>query len=126
MSVIQHLDRDIPSEGLSEVERAVAAVAATVDAVLAGEITGPTAFARPLPVAFLDDGRRVVLVIDRDPEFRLDRERPLDQPRSWGVEVASDGDLVGRTPKQLAFRSTQRLTADQAARAAQFLLDASA
>lgn len=126
MSVVQYLDRDVPNEGLTEVERAVAAVAATVEAVLAGEFTGPNVFARPLPVAFLDDGRRVVLVIDRDQETRLDRERPLDQPRSWGVEVASDGDLVGRTPKQLAFRSTQRLTPEQAARAAEFLLDASA
>lgn len=72
---------------------------------------------RPQPLAFLDDGRRVFLLVDAG------RGRPVDQPRSWGIEVTRDGDLVGDGGTHLAFRSTQPPTAQAAERATRFLLE---
>lgn len=110
-----------PGAGRNETETAALAVGDAVAHVLAG--TMPDAervLRRPLPIAFLDDGRRLFLVIDAG------RGRAADAPRSWGVEVVTDGDLVGEpSGGQTAVRSTQRLTPESAAAAALYVLSAS-
>ena len=55
------------------------------------------------------------------------RGRTADQPRSWGVEIVTDGDLVGENAGgQTAIRSTGRLTPQAAAHAASYVLSATA
>ncbi|WP_454293407.1 hypothetical protein [Salana multivorans] len=130
MSIIHptnHTDHRISRPGENEIERAVRETSALVAAIVDGEMTSPQILARPLPVAFLDDGRRVFLVVDQGrPASRSDRDRPLDKPRSWGVEVTKDGDLVDNTPSHVAVRSTRRLTPQAAADAVQYALSATA
>ena len=85
-----------------------------------GEVR-PEYLRRPVPLAFLDDGRRLFLLIDAG------RGRTADQPRSWGVEIVTDGDLVGENAGgQTAIRSTGRLTPQAAAHAASYVLSATA
>ena len=119
MSTMHFTDRTIRT-GRNETEAAALALGDAVALIVAG--TFPDAeleLRRPLPIAFLDDGRRLFLVVDAG------HGRAADMPRSWGVEVVTDGDLVGATPgDQLAVRSTQRLTPEAAAAAALFALSA--
>lgn len=105
-----------------ELTTAIDAVAHTAAEIARGRFAAtPHALARPLPIAFLDDGRRVFLVVDAGVG------RPADQPRSWGVEVTRDGDLVGDAPgDRTAVRTTRRLTARAAADAVRYALQASA
>ncbi|WP_108718517.1 MULTISPECIES: hypothetical protein [Miniimonas] len=115
--------RPIDRTGMTDEATAVLAVTETVRSLLAGELAGETTLtaSRPVPIAFLDDGRRVFLVVDDGPG------RPADQPRSWGVEVHTDGDLVGDAPgAQTAVRTTRRLTPQAAADAARYVLAATA
>lgn len=106
---------------LTETARAIAATAALAETVASGALANQPRLAHPLPIAFLDDGRRLFLVVDAG------THRPADAPRSWGVEVARDGDLVGDAPgDRTAVRSTRRLTGAAAAQAAEFVLDLSA
>ncbi|WP_154792665.1 hypothetical protein [Occultella kanbiaonis] len=90
-------------------------IAAVRDAVGAlAEATGLPR--RPVPVAFLDDGRRLFLVTDSVRGQRL---------RSWGLEIRTDDDLIGADQSvHLAVRSTQTPTADAAEAAARYLLSA--
>ncbi|GMA33379.1 hypothetical protein [Litorihabitans aurantiacus] len=124
MSTLHLSDHTTTSQpGLTETEAAAHAVGDAVAHVLAGTLPGGVAALRhPLPIAFLDDGRRLVLVIDAG------RGRAADRPRSWGVEVVSDGDLVGGSGGdgggQTAVRSTRRLTPAAAVDAARFVLAA--
>lgn len=116
------IDQAFPAHD-AETARAVRETEALVAAIVRGEMSSPDAFARPVPVAFLDDGRRVFLLVDRGrTTSRTDRERPLDKPRSWGIEVATDGDLVDNTPSHVAVRSTRRLTPQAAADAVRYAL----
>lgn len=121
MSTIHFTDRPAVRQGLNETENAALAVGDAVASLIAGTLPdAERVLRRPLPIAFLDDGRRLFLVIDAG------RGRPADQPRSWGVEVVADGDLVGATSAdQVAVRSTRRLTPEAAAAAALYLLSAS-
>ncbi|MBK5250456.1 MAG: hypothetical protein JJE50_13675 [Actinomycetales bacterium] len=82
--------------------------------------SGPSVPSSPIPVAFLDDGRRLFLVIDavRGRAARI---------RSWGLEIRTDQDLIGdEQALHIAVRSTQRPTADAAEDAARYLLRATA
>ncbi|TDE91499.1 hypothetical protein EXU48_15175 [Occultella glacieicola] len=92
-------------------------IAAVRDAVgaLAHAATLPR---RPVPVAFLDDGRRLVLVVDavRGEHTRI---------RSWGLEIRTDDDLIGDSQSvHLAVRSAQAPTADAAEVSARYLIAA--
>lgn len=114
-----------PLAGVTETERAISAVAHTVSSILDGALpNGTRTLTRPLPIAFLDDGRRLFLVVDQGATGGV--RRAVDNPRSWGVEITTEGDLVADAPDQTAVRSTQRLTPQAAARAARFLLEATA
>ncbi|PWD51450.1 hypothetical protein C8046_13075 [Serinibacter arcticus] len=119
MSTI-HISDTTTRQGRNETETAALAVGDTVEAILAGQLPdAASVLRRPLPIAFLDDGRRLFLVVDAT------RGHGLDTPRSWGVEVVTDGDLVGEAPgAQVAVRSTQRLTPEGAAAAALYVLGA--
>lgn len=107
-----------------ETARTLDAVSQTVAAVLRGEFTltpGPTA--RPIPIVFLDDGRRVFLVLDNP----VSSQQPADRPRSWGLEITRDSDLSdGSAGERTATRTTQRLTQDAALEAARYLLSTTA
>lgn len=121
MSTMHFTDRTTHARtGRNEIEAAALALGDAVALIVAG--TFPDAdreLQRPLPIAFLDDGRRLFLNVDAG------RGRAADMPRSWGVEVVTDGDLVGGTPgDQLAVRSTQRLTPEAAAASALYVLSA--
>lgn len=126
MSITHITDHDLHRRpGETEVDTAARSAGELVAALVSGDATAPRGPLQPMPVAFLDDGRRVFLLIDRGrPGSR--EERPADKPRSWGIEVASDGDLVDATPSRVAVRSTRRLTPQAAARAVRYALDATA
>lgn len=115
-----------PTTRAAETERAIDAVAHLVHTIVTGELhPTQTELAHPIPVAFLDDGRRVFLVIDNPAATA--GAHAVDRPRSWGVEIARDGDLVGRGPgDRTATRTTRRLTAQAAAEATRYLLGATA
>ena len=102
MSTIHYSNR---TTHLTETEAAIQAASDAVVRHLEGTLADERDLRRPVPLAFLDDGRRLFLLIDAG------RGRTADQPRSWGVEIVTDGDLVGENAGgQTAVRSTGRLT----------------
>lgn len=126
MSITHITDHDLHRRiGETEVDTAIRSAGELVAALIGGATPAPHAQLQPMPVAFLDDGRRVFLLIDRGRPGSRD-ERPLDKPRSWGIEVASDGDLVDATPSRVAVRSTRRLTPRAAAEAVRYVLSTTA
>lgn len=106
-----------------ETDTAIDALAQTVTGLLTGELdANGRSLARPLPIAFLDDGRRLFLVVDLGTAGAS-----IERPRSWGVEIGRDNDLVGTVDDgRVAVRSTRRLTPEAAAQAARYVLAASA
>lgn len=81
---------------------------------------GPTVPTHPVPLAFLDDGRQLFLVIDAV-------QGRAERIRSWGLEIRTDDDLIGSAQSiHLAIRSTQSPTPEAAAGAARYLLSATA
>ena len=118
MSTIHYSNR---TTHLTETEAAIQAASDAVARHLEGTLADERDLRRPVPLAFLDDGRRLFLLIDAG------RGRTADQPRSWGVEIVTDGDLVGENAGgQTAVRSTGRLTPQAAAHAASYVLSATA
>lgn len=108
----------------TETQRALTLVSNAVSDVLLGHLgtdTSPTP--RPIPIAFLDDGRRVFLVIDSPTGSSAQHDRP----RSWGVEITRDSDLTdGSAGVRTAVRTTAQLTESAALDATRYLLSATA